>query len=116
MPLITTRTSLDCDNQRKLDVAKALSKIVAEDIGKPEKYVESLVQSGVAITFDGDAAEGAFVEVKSIGGLNADVNKRLSADICACLKESLGLDPVNVYINFVDVPASAWGWNGGTFG
>jgi phenylpyruvate tautomerase PptA (4-oxalocrotonate tautomerase family) len=54
--------------------------------------------------------------VRSIGGLNGAVNAALSKSICDKLSEELGISGDRVYINFIDVSADSWGWNGGTFG
>jgi hypothetical protein len=32
------------------------------------------------------------------------------------LNDSLGIPPDRVYLNFTDVGAGHWGWNGSTFG
>ena len=54
--------------------------------------------------------------IRSIGGLSGDVNRKLSQQVCNLLNESLGIPPNRVYLNFTDVGASHWGWNGSTFG
>jgi phenylpyruvate tautomerase PptA (4-oxalocrotonate tautomerase family) len=56
------------------------------------------------------------VDIRSIGGLSDDVNRQLSQKICKLLKESLGVPPDRVYLNFTDVRPGNWGWNGDTFG
>jgi phenylpyruvate tautomerase PptA (4-oxalocrotonate tautomerase family) len=58
----------------------------------------------------------AFVDVRSIGGLTNDVNRTLSQKVCKLLKESHGVPEDRVYLNFTEVEASDWGWNGSTFG
>ena len=116
MPLIKMQTSVKCTDEQKNGIAAELSGICAKTIGKPETYVASVVEDDAVITFGGEPAAGAFVEVKSIGGLNGSVNKELSTAICECLESELGISGSKVYINFTDVPASSWGWHGGTFG
>ena len=54
--------------------------------------------------------------LRSIGGLNDDLNRKLSQQVCKLLSDSLGISPDRVYLNFTDVEASNWGWNGSTFG
>ncbi len=39
-----------------------------------------------------------------------------SEQICKLLKDSLGIAPDRVYLNFTDVEAGNWGWNEPTFG
>ncbi len=110
------QTSVKCSDEQKNELTQALSEICASKIGKPESYVASLVEDDVAFSFGGKIKTAAYVEVKSIGGLNGAVNGALSSAICECLESKLGIPGNCVYINFTDVPASQWGWNGNTFG
>lgn len=116
MPLIKMQTSIKCSDEQKSELAKALSSICASGIGKPESYVASLVEDDATFAFGGEVQGAAFVEVKSIGGLNGSVNGALSASICEYLESTLGISGDLIYINFTDVPASHWGCNGSTFG
>jgi phenylpyruvate tautomerase len=116
MPLIKAIVSVEVDEITKQALALELSKITADIIGKPESYVAAVVENGAAITFGGKVVDGAFVEVKSIGGLDRTVNGNLCSAICEILKEGLGIETANVYVNFTDVPATNWGYNGSTFG
>ncbi len=116
MPLIKLEMSGECTQQVKDELCLELSRICAEGIGKPEAYVASLVVCGVAAAFGGELADSAFVEVRSIGGLGKEVNTRLSKMICHCVEEKTGIPGGRVYVNFTDVPASAWGHDGSTFG
>jgi phenylpyruvate tautomerase PptA (4-oxalocrotonate tautomerase family) len=43
-------------------------------------------------------------------------NRKLSQQVCKLLNDSLGVPEDRVYLNFTDVEASNWGWNGSTFG
>jgi hypothetical protein len=82
--------------------------------GKPEEYVMVTVgQSGMLMS--GKGGDAAFVDVRGIGGLNSETNRRLSQQICKLLKDSMGITGDRVYLNFTDVEAENWGWNGSTF-
>jgi phenylpyruvate tautomerase PptA (4-oxalocrotonate tautomerase family) len=72
--------------------------------------------SQAAIQMSGSPGDAAFVDVRSIGGLTVEVNHKLSQKICQLLHDSLGIPPDWIYLNFTDVQASHWGWNGNTFG
>ena len=63
-----------------------------------------------------NSGDAAFVDIRSIGGLTDDVNRRLSQNVCKLLNDALGVPPNRIYLNFTDVQASHWGWNGSTFG
>ena len=64
----------------------------------------------------GKSGNAAFADIRSIGGLEGSMNSLLAKRICAVLRDSLGIPPERVYLNFTDVKASNWGWNNETFG
>jgi phenylpyruvate tautomerase len=113
--LLKLETTVAFTDDKKKTLLASLSKIVAGTIGKPEQYV-MVVICPAAILMSGKPGDAAFVDVRSIGGLNDDVNRQLAQKIGGLLKESLGVPPDRVYLNFTDVPAGSWGWNGDTFG
>jgi len=115
MPLLKLETTVALSDEKKQALLASLSKLVAGTIGKPEQYV-MVVVSPAAILMSGKPGNAAFVEIRSIGGLSDDVNRQLSQKICKLLKESLGVPPDRVYLNFTDVRPGNWGWNGDTFG
>lgn len=115
MPLLKLETTVALADDKKTALLASLSKIVAGTIGKPEQYV-MVVIGPAAILMSGKPGDAAFVDIRSIGGLSDDVNRQLAQKIGGLLKESLGVPPDRVYLNFTDVPAGSWGWNGDTFG
>ena len=115
MPLIKLQTSVTCSIEKKEEITLGLSSICAKEIGKPEACVASLLEDSATTSFGGTICPIAFLEVKSIGGLNSDVNGRLSKAICEYLKDKLEIPPSHIYINFIDIPAANWGCNGSTF-
>ena len=115
MPLLKLETTVALSDEKKQALLTSLSKIVAGTIGKPEQYV-MVVISPAAILMSGKPGDAAFVDVRSIGGLNDDVNRQLSQKIGSLLNESLGVPPDWIYLNFTDVAPGNWGWNGNTFG
>src|SRR5215472_6527522 len=115
MPLLKLETMVALSDEKKKTVLAALSKAVADTIGKPEQYV-MVSTSQSTMLMSGKAGEAAFVDIRSIGGLNGETNRKLSQQICKLLKDSLGIASDRVYLNFSDVEAGNWGWNGGTFG
>src|SRR5690348_12622728 len=114
MPLLKLETTVALSEDKRKSLLSALSKAVAGTIGKPEQYV--MVSAGqAAIVMSGKPGDAAFVDIRSIGGLDNDVNRKLSQQVCKLLSDSLGLPPDRVYLNFTDVDAGNWGWNGSTF-
>ena len=115
MPLLKLATTVPLPEEKGKPLLAALSTAVAATIGKPEQYV-MVAASQSAMLMSGKAGEAAFVDLRSIGGLNSETNRKLSQQICKLLKDSLGIAPDRVYLNFTEVAAGNWGWNGSTFG
>ena len=115
MPLLKLETTVALSDDKRKTLLAALSKAVAGTIGKPEQYVMVTV-SHSAILMSGKAGDASWVDIRSIGGLSSEVNHKLSQQICKLLNESLAIAPDRIYLNFTNVDASNWGWNGSTFG
>jgi phenylpyruvate tautomerase len=115
MPLLKLETTVVLSEDKRKALLASLSKAVAGTIGKPEQYVMVTVGQA-AILMSGKPGDAAFVDIRSIGGLTDDVNRKLSKLVCQLLHDSLGVSPDRSYLNFTDVKAGAWGWNGSTFG
>lgn len=115
MPLLKLETTAVLSEAKQNVLLPALSKLVAEGIGKPEQYVMVTIHQ-LPMQMSGKAGDAAFVDIRSIGGLSGDVNCRLAQRVCELLKEQLGVSPDRVYLNFTDVKAGSWGWKGSTFG
>jgi len=115
MPLLKLETTVVLSEDKRKALLASLSKTVAEIIGKPEQYVMVAVGQA-AMLMSGNPGDAAFVDVRSIGGLTKEVNRKLSQKVCKLLNDSLGVPEDRVYLNFTEVKASDWGWNGSTFG
>ena len=115
MPLLKLDTTVALSEDQQSALLSALSKIVATAIGKPEQYV-MVVISPAAMLMSGQPGDAAFVDIRSIGGLTGNVNRQLAEKMGSLLTNSLGIPADRIYLNFTDVAASNWGWNGETFG
>ena len=115
MPLLKLETTISLSDQNRDLLLAALSKLVARTIGKPEQYVMVTI-SPTAILMAGKPGPACFVDIRSIGGLSGEVNEKLTRELCRTLNEVLGVSPERVYLNFTDVAAADWGWNGNTLG
>jgi len=115
MPLLKLETTVALTEDKRQALLASLSKIVAETTGKPQQYV-MVTASQAAMQMSGRPGDAAFVDVRSIGGLTGEVNRNLSKRVCELLNDSLGIPPDRIYLNFTEVQASHWGWNGNVFG
>jgi len=115
MPLLRLQTSAPVADAQRQPLLAALSRTVAECIGKPERYVMITLEES-ALMLAGQEDLTAFADVRSIGGLNGSVNKQITQRVCNLLNEFLGISPDRVYLNFSNIAADHWGWNNSTFG
>lgn len=115
MPLVKLETTVALTGEKRASLLSALSRIIGETLSKPEEYV-MVTANQSAILMSGHPGDAAFVDIRSIGGLNASVNRQLSQKICQLLSQSLALPQNRIYLNFTNVEAENWGWNAQTFG
>jgi phenylpyruvate tautomerase len=116
MPLLKVETSVALSKETKSSLALELSHTLARDTGKSESHVMIVIEDSACLMMASKEIPGAFVEIKGIGGLTANVNKKLSQSVCAILESQCGIAPSAVYLNFTDVKADNWGFNKSTFG
>jgi phenylpyruvate tautomerase PptA (4-oxalocrotonate tautomerase family) len=109
---ITTNKSIDAD--RKLNLLKAASKMIATELNKPEQYMMVSVEPPVAMLFAATEEPCAFLDLRGVGLPESKVG-RLSQLLCELMESQTGVRKDRVYINFADVKPSMWGWNGETF-
>ena len=114
MPYLLIQTNAAVQAAATRQLLTRASRLVAEQLGKPERYVMVAVRDAVPMAFAGSDAPTAYLELKSIG-LPVDETEELSAALCGLLHEELGLAQERVFIEFADAPRRLWGWNGGTF-
>ena len=112
MPLIEINTSFKSIVEIDL-LQKEISKMVADLTGKPENYVMTIIQSDTLMTFAGSDEPCCFIKLKSIGSLNPS---KMSKSLCDLIASKTNIKANRIYIDFVDVKASNWGFNCSTFG
>lgn len=115
MPLLRIETSAALGEASVKAILEEGSRIVARALQKPEQYVMvGIFPASMIMSAMGGPA--AFCDLRSIGDLSPEQCAALSSELCALLSNALGVDPARVYLNFAEVEAAAWGWNGTTFG
>jgi phenylpyruvate tautomerase len=117
MPLIKVQTSVDGLDKSQVDeLLKRLSASLSKHIGKPESYVMTALEPGVAMTFGGTVDPVCYIEVKNVGTMSSNQTKAMSQDFCAQINQTLGVPANRIYIEFSDAKGAMWGWNVSTFG
>ncbi|MCF7970043.1 MAG: hypothetical protein K9L22_02620 [Methylococcaceae bacterium] len=115
MPFIKLRSNVIIDSAKTISIMSDLSKLLAHETSKPERYVMVDVKGDRNMMFGGSTEPLAFLECKSIG-LSPAQAKSLSKSISELLSTHLQLSAERIYIEFSHCPAEYWGWNGSTFG
>ena len=112
MPFIQINTSSQSIVYNDL-LQKEISKMVSDLTGKPENYVMTMIQSNSQMTFAGSDEPCCFIKLKSIGSLNPS---SMSKSLCELIASKTNIKTNRIYIEFIDVKASNWGFNNSTFG
>jgi hypothetical protein len=92
---------------------KEISKKIADLTGKSENYVMTMIQSNTQMSFAGSDEPCCFIKVKSIGSLNPSL---MSKSLCELIASKTNINTNRIYIEFIDVKGSNWGYNSSTFG
>ena len=113
MPFIQINTSSKSVVGNDDLLQKDISKMVSDLTGKPENYVMTMIQIDTKMTFAGSDEPCCFIKVKSIGSLKPST---MSKSLCELISSRTNINTSRIYIEFIDVKASHWGFNGSTFG
>ncbi|HEY2899448.1 MAG TPA: phenylpyruvate tautomerase MIF-related protein [Polyangia bacterium] len=116
MPLIQIFTSAsEPTSDAKAALLNDLSRLLAETFQKPERWSMTCLVPDLSMTFAGQTTPCAFVAIRNVGKMTPAQTEKMSAAICRLLSPALGLPADRLYIEFGDVDAYLWGWNGSTF-
>jgi len=96
------------------ELLKKSSKLLAEILSKPEKYVMVSFEENPEMIFGGSDDPFFYIELKSIG-LPRNRTKEISKRLCEFLTQETDIPASRMYIEFSDADGSMWGWNGSTF-
>ncbi|AZB71853.1 phenylpyruvate tautomerase MIF-related protein [Synechococcus elongatus] len=117
MPLIKLQTSIAAlPSEQTTALLKSLSSTLAQQLGKPERYVMTLLETNIPMTFAGTFDPACYVEIKSVGQMKPTQTAQMSRLFCDQIASELGIASDRIYIEFADAQGYLWGWNGSTFG
>lgn len=117
MPLIKVQTSIAAPDKSDVELLlKSLSASLARHTGKPESYVMTAFEPGLAMTFGGTTEPVCYIEIKSVGTMSPQQTQSMSQDFCQQVNQAIGVPKNRTYIEFADAKGYMWGWNGSTFG
>ena len=116
MPLIQIYTSASPPAAPAKDALLAdLSRLLAQTLGKPERWCMTCLMPNLSMTFGGESTPACFVAIRNVGTMAPELTEGFSAAICERLAPALNLRADRIFIEFGDVEPHLWGWNGGTF-
>ncbi|GLT66124.1 hypothetical protein SLA2020_385110 [Shorea laevis] len=106
MPCLNLSTNVNLDGVDTVSIMSEVTSTVAKIMGKPESYVMVLLKGSVPISYGGTVEPAAYGELASVGGLNPDANRKLSAGIAAILESKLSIAKSRFFLKFNDSKAS----------
>ena len=117
MPLIKVYTSAIVASDQQASLLNQLSKQLVIQLNKPEAYVMTALDSGMAMTFAGTSDPACcYIEIKSVGVLTPEQTKAMTLIFCELIEQTLGVPRSRTFIEFTNAIGSMWGWNGDTLG
>lgn len=114
MPYLKIQTNCVLENEQGIELSAKASRVVAEQLGKPERYVMVAIDDRKTMLFAGTSSPLVYMELKSIG-LPDDKTTMLSAALCQLVNTELGVNPDRIYIEFANAERHMWGWDRKTF-
>ena len=110
MPFI--RCVYSGNNDVKDAIGIALSKAVADALGKPESYVCVDVTQSECLYFGGSKDPCAMIQIESIGGSS----KEAISSATTAVAEVAGIPSDRIFVTFTSIEGKNWGMAGNTFG
>ncbi|KAG7402275.1 hypothetical protein PHYBOEH_003534 [Phytophthora boehmeriae] len=95
---------------------RALSKALASALDKPEQYVMVQLDLDTPMLFQASDSPCAFVRIRSIGRIDAELNPKTAASLTATAAEALKIPADRIFLTLDDVKASNWAMNGSVIG
>jgi len=117
MPLVKVTTSQSPETEQAADaLLLRLSSLTSRLLGKPERWVMTVLDAKARLAFAGTLEPACYVEVKNIGRFSPETTANLSALLCDELSRALGVPTNRIYIEFSDAVGHLWGHDRATFG
>lgn len=115
MPYIHVTSNVTSSSLTVAETTSALSQRFAQDMGKSsEKLLMAQLSLDTPLSFNGTQEPAAFVYVRSIERFDSEANQTTSAAVCATVSELLRVPSDRIFINFIQIPATHWGFNSTT--
>ena len=113
MPFATLFLNTNLTNEKENEIISESLKILSEVIGKPIMYCSTQVIKSIG-GFGGNCCPSAFIEIKSIGGLN-NKQEGLSERYCSLISSKTDIKSEHIYLTFTEMKRNNWGYDKTTF-
>lgn len=113
MPMIEVKTTVALTKEKRDILKSELGKAISI-MGKTESYLMISLEDKIDLYFGGKKLQnGAFIQVKVLGNVNAAQSNQMSSKICEILQKELSIPGSSIYITYSGF--ENWGWNGSNF-
>jgi len=113
MPYFSIETNKQIDDTVNSSLMKKATSFLAEMMGKPEHVIMVTIKPGKPYVFGGTDEPTAFVQIKAVG-LEKDKCPEFSKQICDFLETEISVPKDRVFIEFIDIDPTIFGFNGNT--
>jgi len=104
MPHLDIRVSKMLDAEKKHELQKEIGSVMRLIPGKTISNTVISITDRCSMFNDGEAIEGAFVDVRLYKESPGDSKKAFSEKLFAILETKLGIPPDRVQMNFIELP------------
>ena len=113
MPYFSIETNKQIDKVTNSDLMKKATGFLAEMMGKPEHVIMVTIKPGMPYVFAGTDEPTAYVQIKAVG-FEKDKCPEFSKQVCDFLEAEIGVTKNRVFIEFIDIDPTIFGFNGNT--
>jgi len=98
------------------ELLKAVSRIVAEGLGKPERVMMTRLAPRADMTYGGSTDPCCFISVQLVGSVESQAASDIARALTERIREALGVAEDRVFIVFGEVTRKHWGLAGKMLG
>lgn len=112
MPAVLIQTNVAYTQSNKEAILRGATKTMVEQAHKNEEAVMVTLQK-VDGTMGNSSEPMAFIDIRSMVGIDHKTNNDITAALTPVIAEALGVSPERMYFTFLQIPETCWGLMGG---
>ncbi|CAI9094742.1 OLC1v1030529C1 [Oldenlandia corymbosa var. corymbosa] len=114
MPCFNVSTNVGLEGIDTSSILSEATTIIAKITGKSEDHIMVVLKGSVPMSCGKTEHPTAYAELVSVGGLNPENNKKLSASLAELLETKLDVPRSRFFLKIYDSPGHCFGYNGDT--